>query len=59
MNTWDYIKEINHSPLEGKSPVAYAKDAGYEGTDTNFYTALADMPDHISDSENPHGTTAS
>ena len=43
----------------GKSPVAYAKDAGYTGTDTDFYTALADMPDHISDSENPHGTTAS
>ena len=43
----------------GKSPVAYAKDAGYAGTDTNLYTALADMPDHISDSNNPHGTTAS
>lgn len=43
----------------GKSPVAYAKDAGYTGTDTDFYTALADMPDHISDSENPHRTTAS
>ena len=43
----------------GKSPAAYAKDAGYTGTDDNFYTALANMPDHLSNQENPHGTTAS
>lgn len=43
----------------GKTPAAYAKDAGYTGTDDNFYIALANMPDHISDSDNPHGTTAS
>ena len=42
----------------GKSPVAYAKDAGYTGTDDNFYTALANMPDHLSNQENPHGVTA-
>ena len=43
----------------GKSPAAYAKDAGYTGTDDNFYTALANMPEHLSNQENPHGTTAS
>ena len=43
----------------GGDPVVYAKEAGYTGTDTDFYNALADMPDHISDLENPHGTTAS
>ena len=43
----------------GKSPAAYAKDAGYTGTNDNFYTALANMPDHLSNQENPHGTTAS
>lgn len=42
----------------GKSPVAYAKDAGYTGTDDNFYTALANMPNHLSNQENPHGVTA-
>ena len=43
----------------GKSPAAYAKDAGYTGTNDNFYAALANMPDHLSNQENPHGTTAS
>ena len=43
----------------GKSPAAYAKDAGYTGTDDNFYTALANMPEHLSNQKNPHGTTAS
>lgn len=42
----------------GKSPAAYAKDNGYTGTDDEFYSALADMPGHLDNKENPHGVTA-
>lgn len=43
---------------DGKSAYEAAKEAGYVGTETAFNEALMDMPNHITNTENPHGVTA-
>lgn len=43
----------------GDSAYAKAKAAGYTGTEEEFNKALANMPGHIDNKENPHDVTAS
>lgn len=43
---------------DGKSPYTAATEAGYTGTEAEFNAALAEVPDHITDYDNPHRVTA-
>ena len=42
----------------GKSPYEYAEDAGFVGTEEEFYAASSQLPEHIGDINNPHQVTA-
>ena len=42
----------------GKSAYTVACEAGYSGTETAFNAALAQVPNHITNTSNPHGVTA-
>ena len=42
----------------GKSPYEYAEDAGFVGTEEEFYAASSQMPEHIGDINNPHNVSA-
>ena len=43
---------------DGKSAYQTAVEGGYSGTETAFNAALVELPNHITDKENPHGVTA-
>ena len=43
---------------DGKSAYQTSVEGGYSGTETAFNAALAAMPNHIADKQNPHGVTA-
>lgn len=51
-------KEYDLGDVRGKTPYIVAKEAGYTGTEEALNAALADMPGHLADKDNPHGVTA-
>ena len=55
-----YLKDklVSGTGASGKSAYQTAVEAGYEGTETAFNSALKDVPGHIANKNNPHGVTA-
>ena len=55
-----YLKDklVSGTGTPGKSAYEAAKEGGYAGTEEEFNQTLTSIPNHITDTENPHSVTA-